>query len=46
MRERGLTLEVPMDGDGAVADRYKVQGIPTSLLIDRDGVVRTVTTSY
>jgi len=36
-RERGLTLRVVLDADGAVATRYRVTGTPTVVLVGRDG---------
>jgi peroxiredoxin len=39
--ELGLTFDVLLDPDGRVnQDLYRVRGYPTTLLIDRDGVVR------
>lgn len=35
----GYTFPILLDGDGAVAQRYRVESVPTSLLIDRDGTV-------
>ncbi len=39
-------LEMPftilLDSDGAAARRYGLRGLPTSLLVDRDGVIRLV----
>jgi peroxiredoxin len=39
--ENGFTFLVVMD-DAAVADMYEVTGIPKTLIIDRDGIVRQV----
>jgi cytochrome c biogenesis protein CcmG, thiol:disulfide interchange protein DsbE len=36
----GLTYRLLLDGDGAVAESYRVQGIPTTLILDAAGVVR------
>ena len=39
----GFTFPVLFDtADGAVADRYRVRGLPATFFIDRDGVVRGV----
>jgi peroxiredoxin len=37
---QGLTFPILLDADGAVAQGYSVQGVPTSLFIDRDGVIQ------
>jgi peroxiredoxin len=37
-----ITFPVPLDPDGTMAKRYGVYGIPTNLLIDRDGVIREI----
>jgi cytochrome c biogenesis protein CcmG, thiol:disulfide interchange protein DsbE len=34
------TFDVRFDPQGAAAERFKVQGMPTSVIIDRQGVVR------
>jgi thiol-disulfide isomerase/thioredoxin len=36
------TFTVPMDSDGATMGKYNVQGIPTTVVIGRDGKVRAV----
>ena len=35
-------IKFVMDSDMAVADKYMVQGIPTSVFIDKDGVVKKI----
>lgn len=40
VRERGLTFPVLLDPEGTVQQLYQVVGLPTSLLIDRDGRIR------
>lgn len=42
LREVGATYPVVLDGDGSVSDRYDVVGLPTSLLVNRHGVVAAV----
>jgi peroxiredoxin len=39
-RKYSVPYTVVVDGDGAVASRYGVRGVPTVLVIDRDGMVR------
>jgi peroxiredoxin len=39
-QEQGLTFPIPLDTTGAVAQGYSVQGVPTSLFIDREGVIQ------
>ena len=38
--ELGMTFPTLLDEDGAVAREYRVRGIPTSLFIDREGVIQ------
>jgi peroxiredoxin/outer membrane lipoprotein-sorting protein len=40
MSERGLAMRVVEDRDGALARQYRLEAIPTTFLIDRDGTVR------
>ncbi|MBI2723832.1 MAG: TlpA family protein disulfide reductase [Chloroflexi bacterium] len=35
--DRGLTLPLVFDDDGAVYEQYRLQGLPDSFFIDRDG---------
>jgi len=39
MKSNGYTFTGGLDGSGAVADKYGVQGIPTSVLISADGKI-------
>ena len=39
--QNGLTYPLLLDGDGAMADQYQVRGIPTTLFIDSQGIIRT-----
>ncbi|MBI2914950.1 MAG: redoxin domain-containing protein [Firmicutes bacterium] len=40
MDENGYRFPVPMDTKGAVTERYLVRSIPTSIVIDKRGIVR------
>jgi peroxiredoxin len=41
--ELGLTFPILLDSDGVVSeDLYQVLGLPTSVLIGRDGTVRAI----
>jgi peroxiredoxin len=40
MKENKYSFTVPMDSDGAVMKKYFVTGIPTTLIIGRDGNVK------
>ena len=40
VRQHGLRFPILLDGDGAIATAYGVPGLPTSLIVDRSGVVR------
>lgn len=37
MKELGLTFPTALDEDMEVAVRYRLRGLPTTVLIDRDG---------
>jgi peroxiredoxin len=42
--EMGATFPIVLDESGAVADTYRVLGLPTTIFVDRDGVVSEVFT--
>lgn len=42
LKQAGLNIEVPLDKDGKVAGLYNVRGIPTMVIVDKEGVVRDV----
>ena len=42
LEETKYTFTIPMDRDGKVAQSYKVQGIPTQVVIGRDGMIKKV----
>jgi len=42
LQEMGLTFPVALDRSGAVAAAYRVQGIPNSVFVDRNGVVTDI----
>jgi len=42
LKQAGLELEVPLDKDGKVAESYAVRGIPTMVIVDKEGIVREV----
>lgn len=46
MREHGLDMPVIADENGQWARLYGVHGVPTSYIIDADGVVQFVETGY
>lgn len=39
-RSLGVSYPLAIDSDGSVGQRYRVQGLPTSFLIDAQGMVR------
>ena len=43
IEEMQVTFPVAYDETGAVADRYRVRGLPSTFFIDRAGVVRAAT---
>lgn len=40
LQANNFDFRVPLDTDGAVSDQYKVEGIPTFVVIGRDGEIR------
>ena len=42
MRQNGYTMPVVMDREGRVSATYKVTSLPTSFILDREGIVRAV----
>ena len=42
MKSNGLEMPALLDSDGAVADQYRVRGIPQTVVIGRDGNVKNV----
>jgi thiol-disulfide isomerase/thioredoxin len=46
LKEKKLDVTVALDSDGATGDTYKVEGIPTLVLIDTKGVVQAVHVGY
>jgi peroxiredoxin/outer membrane lipoprotein-sorting protein len=46
MQEKGFTFRVLMDRKGTTANTYKVRGIPTFVLIDREGKVAWVQVGF
>ncbi|CAN5493932.1 hypothetical protein BH11CYA1_BH11CYA1_12980 [soil metagenome] len=42
LRSQGLQINVALDKDGKVANDYKVEGIPQSVIIGKDGLVKVV----
>ncbi len=43
MKERGLTIPVVMNQTGDVATLYNISTLPTTFILDREGVVRSIT---
>lgn len=39
----GITYPVGLDNSGDVTDRYQVRGYPTSLFVDKNGVIQRIT---
>lgn len=42
MSENKYTFAVPMDAAGAAMKEYMIRGIPTTIVVGRDGVIRNV----
>lgn len=39
VKEYGLTFEIPLDEDGSIGMQYQAFSIPTSYIIDSDGII-------
>jgi thiol-disulfide isomerase/thioredoxin len=46
MTKNKYSFAVPMDADGSTMTEYKVRGIPTTIVVGRDGVIRNVFIGY
>lgn len=46
MKDNGYTFSVPWDGTSEVGRRYLIDGIPTTVVINRDGVIENVFIGY
>jgi thiol-disulfide isomerase/thioredoxin len=42
MQSQGFSFTVLLDGEAAVAQKYNVMGIPTTLFIDKEGVIQNI----
>ncbi|WP_322797407.1 TlpA disulfide reductase family protein [Tepidiforma sp.] len=42
LEETGVTFSAVLDSDGGVARRYGLRGMPSTYLLDREGVVRKI----
>jgi peroxiredoxin len=42
MQSKGFSFTVLLDSQAAVAQRYNVQGIPTTFFIDREGIIQKI----
>jgi peroxiredoxin len=42
VEQLGITFPILLDAQGKTTASYKIRGLPTSLLIDREGVIQKV----
>ncbi len=42
VQEFNLTFPIALDRDGAVSQRYRLQALPSTFIIDRRGIIRSV----
>ena len=42
LQKQGWTLDVVLDGEGKTGSLYKVQGIPQTVIVGKDGKIKTV----
>ena len=45
-QKHGLTYPVLVDETGKVAEAYRVKGLPTNVIIDREGTVRYIAPGF
>lgn len=46
LSKKGLVWPALVDGDGRIAAGYGLKGVPALVVIDRNGVIRSVSTGY
>jgi peroxiredoxin len=46
LKKDGIDFNVGIDSDRAIFDQYATQGIPKNFLIDKNGIIRYVSTGY
>jgi len=44
--ELGVTYPVALDSEGKLVQAYRAMGLPTSFIVDRDGVIRVRHVGY
>jgi peroxiredoxin len=42
VQDLGLTFTILFDNDGSVSKQYRLQALPTSIFINRDGVIQEI----
>jgi len=42
LKDEKLEIVVPLDKDGSIAKKYRVRGIPTMVIVGKDGKVKKV----
>lgn len=42
LKRQNITMDSFLDSDGAIAEKYSIMGVPTFVLVDKDGIVRFV----
>lgn len=46
MQREGLSFPTLIDNDGQISQRYQIQGVPTSYILDRQGNIRYRSVGY
>ena len=46
LKKNGVSFNVGIDPDRSIFDMYAIQGIPKNFLIDKNGIIRYVSTGY
>lgn len=46
LKQNNYTFTVPMDHHGVFGRKYKVRGIPTTIIVGRDGIIKDVFIGY
>jgi len=42
MQSQGLSFPVPLDSKADIAQKYNIQYIPTTFLIDKEGIIQKI----